>query len=118
MLKTALCWGRTLSLVAGALAAGQLEVVRMSDARVLAAGPIYVALDKGYFREQGIDLQLESSAGVADVVAVLATGDLDTASGATTVGLFNAFDRGADFRVVAPLGIMTLEDSPLPLLVR
>ncbi|HZS02536.1 MAG TPA: ABC transporter substrate-binding protein [Chloroflexota bacterium] len=95
-----------------------LEVVRMSDARVLAAGPIYVALDKGYFREQGIDLQLESSAGVADVVAFLATGDLDMASGATTVGLFNAFDRGADFRIIAPMGIMTLEDSPLPLLVR
>jgi NitT/TauT family transport system substrate-binding protein len=90
----------------------------MSDARVLATGPIYVALEKGYFREQGIDLQLESSAGVADIVAFLATGDLDTASGATTVGLFNAFDRGADFRIVAPLGIMTLEDSPLPLLVR
>ncbi|HLH26849.1 MAG TPA: ABC transporter substrate-binding protein [Chloroflexota bacterium] len=97
---------------------GALDVVRMSDARVLAAGPIYVALDKGYFREQGIDLQLESSAGVADVVAFLATGDLDMASGAATVGLFNAFDRGADFRIIAPMGIMTLEDSPLPLLVR
>jgi NitT/TauT family transport system substrate-binding protein len=103
---------------ASAAPAGQLEVVRMSDARVLAAGPIYVALEKGYFREQGIDLRLESSAGVADVVAFLATGDLDTASGATTVGLFNAFDRGADFRIIAPMGIMTLEDSPLPLLVR
>jgi NitT/TauT family transport system substrate-binding protein len=92
--------------------------VRISDARVLAAGPIYVALEKGYFREQGIDLQLEASAGVADIVAFLATGDLDMASGATTVGLFNAFDRGADFRIIAPMGIMTLEDSPLPLLVR
>jgi NitT/TauT family transport system substrate-binding protein len=103
---------------APAAPAGPLEVVRLSDARVLAAGPIYVALEKGYFHEQGIDVQLESSAGVADVVAFLATGDLDMASGAATVGLFNAFDRGADFRIIAPMGIMTLEDSPLPLLVR
>jgi NitT/TauT family transport system substrate-binding protein len=106
------------SAPAPAAPSGSLESVRISDARVLAAGPIYVALEKGYFREQGIDLQLEASAGVADIVAFLATGDLDMASGATTVGLFNAFDRGADFRIIAPMGIMTLEDSPLPLLVR
>ncbi len=108
----------TPSAPAPAAPSGSLESVRISDARVLAAGPIYVALEKGYFREQGIDLQLEASAGVADIVAFLATGDLDMASGATTVGLFNAFDRGADFRIIAPMGIMTLEDSPLPLLVR
>ncbi len=106
------------SAPAPAAPSGSLESVRISDARVLAAGPIYVALEKGYFREQGIDLHLEASAGVADIVAFLATGDLDMASGATTVGLFNAFDRGADFRIIAPMGIMTLEDSPLPLLVR
>ncbi len=97
---------------------GPLEVVRMSDAKVLATAPVYVALEKGYFREQGIDLQLETTAGAADVVPFLATGDLDLALGATTVGLFNAFERGADIRIIAPAGIMTLEDSPLPLVVR
>jgi NitT/TauT family transport system substrate-binding protein len=99
-------------------AGGPLEVVRMSDAKVLATAPVYVALEKGYFREQGIDLQLETTAGAADVVPFLATGDLDVALGATTVGLFNAFDRGADVKIIAPAGIMTLEDSPLPLIVR
>jgi NitT/TauT family transport system substrate-binding protein len=97
---------------------GTPDQVRMSDARVLATAPVYVALEKGYFREQNIELTLESSAGAADVVPFLATGDLDIALGATTVGLFNAYDRGADIKIIAPAGIMTLEDSPLPLVVR
>ncbi|HLI29328.1 MAG TPA: ABC transporter substrate-binding protein [Chloroflexota bacterium] len=95
-----------------------VEVVRMADTRVLAGGPIYLAVEKGYLREQGIELQFETMAGAADVVPFLATGDLDLAVGAIAVGLFNAFDRGLDIRIIAPAGIMTLEDSPLPLVVR
>ena len=110
--------GQAAAATVAPAAGGPLEVVRMADARVLAAAPVYVALEKGYFREQGIHLQLETTAGAADVVPFLATGDLDLALGATTVGLFNAFDRGADIKIIAPAGIMTLEDSPLPLLVR
>src|SRR5579884_120415 len=99
-------------------AARPLDQVRMADARVLASAGIYVALEKGYLREQGIDLQLEPVAGTADIVPFLATGDLDLALGAIGVGLFNAFDRGADMRIIAPAGIMPLEDSVLPLVVR
>jgi NitT/TauT family transport system substrate-binding protein len=95
-----------------------VEIVRMADTRVLAGGPIYLAVEKGYLREQGIELHFETMAGAADVVPFLATGDLDLAIGAIAVGLFNAFDRGLDIRIIAPAGIMTLEDSPLPLVVR
>ncbi len=97
---------------------GPLDVVKVADAKALTSAGMYVALDKGYFREQNIDLQLETVAGGADVVAFLATGDLDINLGAISVGLFNAFDRGADVRIVAPAGIMPLENSPLPLVVR
>jgi NitT/TauT family transport system substrate-binding protein len=106
------------STAAAPPAARPLDQVRMADARVLASAGIYVALEKGYLREQGIDLQLEAVAGTADIVPFLATGDLDLALGAIGVGLFNAFDRGADMRIIAPAGIMPLEDSVLPLVVR
>jgi NitT/TauT family transport system substrate-binding protein len=97
---------------------GALDIVKVADAKALTSAGMYVALEKGYFREQGIDLQLETVAGGADVVAFLATGDLDINLGAISVGLFNAFDRGADVRIVAPAGIMPLENTPLPLVVR
>jgi NitT/TauT family transport system substrate-binding protein len=97
---------------------GAADVIKVADAKVLTSAGLYVALDKGYYRDQNIDLQLETVAGGADVVPFLATGDLDINLGAISVGLFNAFDRGADIRIVAPAGIMPLENSPLPVVVR
>lgn len=103
---------------APAATAGEPEVLRLADTRVLAGAPLYLAIEKGYFREQGIEVRFETMAGTADVVPFLATGDIDLAIGAISVGLFNAFDRRLDIRIIAPSGIMTLEDSPLPLVVR
>jgi len=85
---------------------------------VLNGGGLYVAVEKGYFREQGLDVRLENLTGGADAVPFLATGELDMALGNVSVGLFNAFDRGADVKIIAPAGILPLQDSPLPLIVR
>ena len=103
---------------AAAVPSGPPDVVKVADAKALTSAGLYVALEKGYYRDQNIDLQLETVAGGADVVPFLATGDLDINLGAISVGLFNAFDRGADIRIVAPAGIMPLENSPLPVVVR
>src|SRR5438128_1334266 len=73
---------------------GPPDVVKVADAKALTSAGLYVALDKGYYRDENIDLQLETVAGGADVVPFLATGDLDINLGAISVGLFNAFDRG------------------------
>src|SRR5579875_1928791 len=94
-----------------------LQPLKIGDARVFTGVPIYVAVEKGYFQEQGIDLQFEPITG-ADSAAYLSTGQLDLALDAITAGFFNAIERGADMRIIAPAGILTLEDSPLPLVVR
>jgi NitT/TauT family transport system substrate-binding protein len=110
--------GQPAPAAAPAAPSGPLELVKSADSRVLTSAPMYVALEKGYFREQGIDLQLEHVAGGADVVPFLATGDIDINLGAISVGLYNAFDRGADIRIIAPVGIHPLQDAALPLVVR
>ena len=48
--------------------------------------PIMMALEKGYFREQNLDVQIEPIAGAADVVAFLGTGELDLAHGGIPPG--------------------------------
>ena len=111
--------GRVAPTAAAAPAAGgALEVLKVGDVRVLNGGGLYVAVEKGYFREVGLDVRLENLTGGADAVPFLATGELDLALGNVSVGLFNAFDRGADVKIIAPGGILPLQDSPLPLIVR
>jgi NitT/TauT family transport system substrate-binding protein len=51
-------------------------------------------------------------------VPALARGDFDVNLGAISAGTFNAFARGIGIKIVAPMGILPLQDSSLPLLVR
>jgi len=65
---------------------------------------IYIALDRGYFQEQGLDVSLEAIRSATDVLSALATGNLDVAGGGLNAGLYNALHRGVDVRIVADKG--------------
>src|SRR5262249_38486677 len=67
---------------------------------------IFIALDKGYFKEQGLDLALERFGVGADQMALLGSGRLDIASGAPSPTLFNAITRGLPVAVVADKGTL------------
>src|SRR5690606_16700230 len=54
--------------------------------------PIYVAYEKGYFAEYGIDLKLEALPGGTDMVLLASTGDLDMAMSGIGPAFWNAAD--------------------------
>jgi NitT/TauT family transport system substrate-binding protein len=62
---------------------------------------IFIAIERGYFAEQGIQVELSRTASLADATALLATGKLDVGTGGATPGLFNAFRRGVSAEIVA-----------------
>jgi NitT/TauT family transport system substrate-binding protein len=64
----------------------------------------FVALDQGYFAEQGIDLELPRFDSAGNMIAPLGAGQIDTGSGAIGAGLWNAVARGVDVKVVADGG--------------
>jgi NitT/TauT family transport system substrate-binding protein len=109
--------------VAGAGATGQApapatarpapEAVTVSWVNSLTIAPFFVAADRGYFEEQGIELKLEQVQSAADAIAFLATGQLDASFGAVAVALYNAINQGLNVRVAAPIAY----DNP-ELLVR
>ncbi len=57
-------------------------LVRMGYLGVSSDAGIFIALDKGYFQEQGLDLSLERFGVGADQMPLLGAGQLDIASGA------------------------------------
>lgn len=96
---------RTLGWIAAAIAvfapgASALETVTISDLGIVADAPAYIAIEKGYFKDRGIEVKLQKFASAAETTAALTTGDLQFSGGAVSAGLFNAFSRGWPVRIV------------------
>jgi NitT/TauT family transport system substrate-binding protein len=69
---------------------------------------LFVAMERGYFKEQNIAVELSRSTSLADVIPLLATDKLNVGTGGASPGLFNAFKRGV------PVQIVTDKSSQLP----
>lgn len=63
----------------------------------------YVALEKGYFKEQGIDAQLLPTDGGSDAVVQVASGAFEVSGSGIAASMLNAVQRGIAFEIVASL---------------
>ena len=97
-------------LLCAMLCAGAAASVRAADKVAVGTGgsasdaPFYIAYDRGFFRDEGLDVDLIVLDSGAKVIAPLGTGELDVGSGALSVGFWNALLRGVKFRIVADRG--------------
>jgi NitT/TauT family transport system substrate-binding protein len=62
---------------------------------------VYIALKKGYFDEERIEIDQVRFQSAAEMVAPLGAGQLDVGGGAPGVGLSNAVTQGIGMRIVA-----------------
>lgn len=81
----------------------ELTPITVGNIQVLIYAPVMIALEKGYYAEQGLDVTLEPLAGGSDMVTLTANGDFDIGIGGTGPAFFNAIDRGIDLKIIAPL---------------
>jgi ABC-type nitrate/sulfonate/bicarbonate transport system substrate-binding protein len=79
-----------------------LARVRITDAQITSAAGSYIAAEKGYFREEGIEVEFVPTG--ADQVPVVVADQADVAGAPINAFLFNAFARGIPLRVVADHG--------------
>lgn len=86
-------------LSTAAFSQGAPRVV-VGDNPSLSGAPLYVALEKGYYREAGIDVQLEMSGTSSDMAVLLATNRLQVIGGALSAGFFNSLSKGL------PIGLL------------
>jgi NitT/TauT family transport system substrate-binding protein len=94
------------------------DVVRVADISVLPNAPFYLGVEKGYFKEAGLDVRLEKFASAVNAMAPLSTGEIQVVAGGVSPGLFNAFARGWPVKIVAPFGRDSQGNSVDAIMVR
>lgn len=105
LLRAALAaiWVAALASGAGGTARAA-ETVRIGVIGIVPDAGIFVALEKGFFREAGIDLKLEPFTSSVKMLPALSTGELEIATGGVAASLFNGIARGLPIITVADKG--------------
>jgi len=83
-------------------ATGELKKVTMGYVPVSIFAPVFVAKEKGYYAEQGLDVTLEPLPGGSDMVVLTASGDFDAGIGGAGPAFWNAINQGLPLKVIAP----------------
>jgi NitT/TauT family transport system substrate-binding protein len=91
--------GALASVSAGARA--QEVVVKVGIAKALATAATMIAVEKGYFREAGVKVEVSELDSAANAMALLAQGQFNIVEGGISVGFFNAIERGLPVGIVA-----------------
>ncbi|HLI26582.1 MAG TPA: ABC transporter substrate-binding protein [Chloroflexota bacterium] len=85
---------------------------------VSAQAPFAIAEARGYFAEEGLEVELQRFDSGARMVAPLAAGQLQAGMGSHSAGLFNALATGIGLKIVASNQFNTAGRSPSAIVVR
>ena len=116
-----LAFGFAIPLGWSSLAAGQKtpsQPIKVGVIGALSDAGIFVGLDKGFFKEEGLDLDLVTLRGADELVPALARDQLQVVGVGTGVQLFNAYESGVDLKIVADKGRVTANQRWLALVLR
>ena len=96
-----LCAGLTLALTLSfaSFASAQVKWKHGLVQAKADAGFFYMALEKGFFKKRGLDVEYIDLRGDKDVIRALLAGEMDSAEPQPGASL-NAMDRGADLRFI------------------
>ena len=105
--------------LAGLLAVAAVEIARADDLkakvgvlRLSSSAPVFIAQDKGYFREAGLDIELKFFDAAQPIAVATTSGDVDFGITAFTAGLYNLAGKGT----LKVIGGMSREKAGYPLI--
>ncbi len=104
----AIVLGATLSVPGIASAQTKVSVGAL---RLTSSGPIFIAMDKGYFRDQGLDVELKLFTAAAQPPLAVVSGDVDFAVTGLTASFYNLAAKGG----VKIIGAQSREEPGFPL---
>ena len=80
------------------------EPLKIGVLRLTSSAPIFIALEKGFFTQEGLDIQAVYFKSAQPVALALASGDIQIGATGLTAGLYNAMAKGLDATIVADKG--------------
>ncbi len=85
------------------LGAAQAEdvTIRIGLVRSISNGAELIAIDKGYFKQYGIKVEVEDIDTSANTLALLAQNQLQIIAGGISAGYFNAIEKGLPVTIIA-----------------
>jgi NitT/TauT family transport system substrate-binding protein len=95
-----------------------LEKVTIAYSPSLSFAPLFIAIEKGYLKEEGIEVNLEIFKSGSEAVVFAATGKIEAIAGGIGASNFNAASKGMNVKIVAPMAIQPTKGAPAPILVR
>ncbi len=78
--------------------------VTIGTIQTISEAGVYLAIEKGYFKEQGIDAKVANFRATAEAMAPLGTGQIDAMIGSLSQALLSLADRGVDLKIVGSGG--------------
>ncbi|UPJ58307.1 ABC transporter substrate-binding protein [Bradyrhizobium sp. 192] len=85
---------------------------RIGVLRLSSSAPVFIAQDKGYFREAGLEVELKFFDAAQPIAVATTSGDVDFGITAFTAGLYNLAGKG----VLKVIGGMSREKAGYPLI--
>lgn len=99
--------------------AAELTKVSIGASPAMSTLGIFIAKEKGYFAEQGIDAEITPfKASTGQMVPLLASGQMLVGAGNVTAGLYSAILNGIPIKIVADKGQVSPGHGYLALIVR
>jgi NitT/TauT family transport system substrate-binding protein len=93
--------------------------VRVATAGRPDQAALFLAIERGYFVRQGLDVETVQFTIGAEMVPALATNQIQVGNGSPSAALFNALNRGVNIRMVADFAhIGPGDDTAVSMLVR
>jgi NitT/TauT family transport system substrate-binding protein len=77
---------------------------------------VYYAVEQGFFKQQGLDVEIVTTSNGPATAAAIVSGGLDIGSG-NALSIAQAHDRGVNFVFIAPSGAYTSSDPTAGLVV-
>ena len=102
-----------LAMAAGGMARAEEPLkARIGVLRLQSSAPVFIAQDKGYFRDAGLDVELKFFDAAQPIAVATTSGDVDFGITAFTAGLYNLAGKGT----LKVIGGMSREKAGYPLI--